>query len=124
MGTYRNYMKLLESWPLDKSKAASDLGQHIRDQLKIAFARGEATTHVDRELCDRYYMSLKRICSNHYGQKYARSHSSTASGLTKDQCNLALRPEMLEYFEERSKGIFTRACSKIANYYNAKKAAQ
>ncbi|XP_012153620.2 ubiquinol-cytochrome-c reductase complex assembly factor 2 [Megachile rotundata] len=124
MGTYRNYMKLLESWPLDKSKAGSDLGQHIRDQLKIAFARGETTDPADRELCDRYYKSLKRICSNYYGQKYVRTRTSTASGLEREHCNLALSPEMLEYFEERNKNILSRTISRVAEYYHARKLNQ
>lgn len=45
---------------------------------------------------------------------YKRTLLSTASGLTKEQCNLALTPEMLEYFNEEEKGI-------IARYYNKAK---
>lgn len=99
MGTYRNYMKLLESWPLDNSKPGRDLAQHIRDQLKLAFAKGEAS-EVNREQCDRYYKILKKISSNHYGQMYSRTLSSTATGLTKDQCNLLLTPEAQDHFSE------------------------
>ncbi|KYQ58887.1 putative S-adenosyl-L-methionine-dependent methyltransferase CG14683 [Trachymyrmex zeteki] len=93
-GSYKNFMKLLESWPLDKSKAGSDLGQHIRDQLRIAFSKGEAANQPNPEQCNRYYTSLKRISSNYYGQLYKRSLLNTASGLSREQCNLALTPEV------------------------------
>ncbi|EFN87739.1 Uncharacterized protein C6orf125 [Harpegnathos saltator] len=110
-GNYKSFMKLLESWPLDKSKAGSDLGQHIRDQLKIAFAKGESATQVDQERCNRYYASLNRLSSNYHGQRYKRTLLSTASGLDRKQCNLVLTPEMLEYFNEEDKGM-------IEKYYN------
>lgn len=115
-GTYKNFMKLLESWPLDKSKAGSDLGQHIRDQLKIAFVKGEAASQPNPEQCDRYYSSLKRISSNYYGQLYKRSLLSTASGLNREQCNLALTPEMLEYLKEEDKGFLRRFYGTIRNF--------
>lgn len=105
-------MKLLESWPLDNSKPGRDLAQHIRDQLKLAFAKGEAS-EVNREQCDRYYMSLKRISSNHYGQIYNRTLSSTATGLTKDQCNLLLTPEALDYYSEDKRGFFNGKFSRL-----------
>lgn len=93
----------------------SDLGQHIRDQLKIAFAKGDAANQPNVEQCNRYYSSLKRISSNHYGQLYKRSLLSTASGLNREQCNLALTPEMLDYLKEEDKNIFHRVYGKIRN---------
>ncbi|XP_076645128.1 ubiquinol-cytochrome c reductase complex assembly factor 2-like [Halictus rubicundus] len=121
-GTYRNYMRLLESWPLDKSKAGRDLGQHIRDQLKVAFSQGEATTEVNREVCDRYYLSLKRIASNQHGEQYARARNNSASGLTKEQCNLALSPELREFFETEDKGIFVHVAAKAAQIFDNSRA--
>lgn len=121
MGTYRNYLRLLESWPLDNSKAGSDLGQHIRDQLKIAFAKGEVSNEIDRKLCDRYYKSLKKISINYYGKKYPRIHSSSASGLDRELCNFALRPEVLEYIAEQNRGFVSRMISLVVNYYNGRK---
>lgn len=90
------------------------MGQHIRDQVKIAFAKGDAA-QPDLEQCNRYYSSLKRISSNHYGQIYKRSLLSTASGLNREQCNLALTPEMLDYLEKEDKNIFKRLYDKIKN---------
>lgn len=93
----------------------SDLGQHIRDQLKIAFAKGEAASQPNPEQCNRYYLSLKRISSNYYGQLYKRSLLTTASGLNREQCNLALSPEVLDHFKTEEKGIFRRLYKSIRN---------
>lgn len=92
-----------------------DLGQHIRDQLKIAFAKGEATSLPNPEQCNRYYSSLKKISSNYYGQLYKRPFLSTASGLNREQCNLALTPEMLEYLKKEDKGILHKFFGRITN---------
>ncbi|XP_012528010.2 ubiquinol-cytochrome-c reductase complex assembly factor 2 [Monomorium pharaonis] len=117
-GNYKNFIRLLESWPLDKSKVGSDLGQHIRDQVKITFAKGEATIQRDPEQCNRYYSSLKKISSNHYGQLYKRSLLSTATGLTKDQCSLALTPEVLEYLNEENKTFVRRLKKSLRNIFS------
>lgn len=77
------------------------MGQHIRDQIKVAFAKGEISqTQSDKAQCDRYYASLKRLASNQYAIQYPRILNSTASGLTAEQCNLALSPELQDYFLE------------------------
>lgn len=57
-----------------------------------------------------------RISSNHYGQRHKRTLSSTASGLSREQCNLALTPEMLEYFNEEDKGIITKYYNKLKKF--------
>ncbi|KAK2587645.1 hypothetical protein KPH14_003768 [Odynerus spinipes] len=113
-GNYKNYMKLLQSWPLDKSKPGRDISQHIRDQVKIAFSKGDAS-QVDQEQCNRYYASLKRIASNHYGQRYKRTLTSTASGLTVEQCNLALSPEMQEFLKEEERNFLYIRSSKYCS---------
>ncbi|XP_051154439.1 ubiquinol-cytochrome-c reductase complex assembly factor 2 [Leptopilina boulardi] len=98
-GNYRNFLKLLENWPLDISKAGRDLSQHIRDQIQIAFSKGDVP-QVNQDQCNRYYASLKRLSLNEYGNRYKRKFESTASGLTHDQCNIALTPELLSEFQE------------------------
>ncbi|XP_076166531.1 ubiquinol-cytochrome c reductase complex assembly factor 2-like [Ptiloglossa arizonensis] len=118
-GSYKNYLQLLKCWPLDKSKVGRDLGEHIRDRVKLAFIKCEVYSQVDQEQCDRYYLSLKRIVSNQYGQTYAHSRNSSATGLNREQCNLLLTPDMLEHFELINKGIFSRTYAKLKNHYNA-----
>ncbi|KAJ8674100.1 hypothetical protein QAD02_005362 [Eretmocerus hayati] len=66
---YKQYMTLLKRWPVDELKP-QDLGQHIRDRVKIAFAKGENSKIDDRQRCQEYYESLNRITLNHYKNKY------------------------------------------------------
>ncbi|XP_043274410.1 ubiquinol-cytochrome-c reductase complex assembly factor 2 [Venturia canescens] len=117
-GSYKNFMKLLEAWPLDKSKAGRDLGQHIRDNLKVAFAKGPHS-EINQEQCDRYYNSLKRLASNYYGQHYPRTNKSTASGLSAEECNIALSPEFEEYFKEEELGILKRNFVRLKKRYGS-----
>jgi len=91
------------------------LSQYIRDQVKVAFSKGDATNPPDLERCNRYYLSLTKISSNYYGQHYKRSLLSTASGLSKEHCNVALSPEMLEYLMEEEKGTFRKYYRKLKN---------
>ncbi|XP_046402338.1 ubiquinol-cytochrome-c reductase complex assembly factor 2 isoform X2 [Ischnura elegans] len=84
-GRYKIFLRLLESWPVDTTKKGRDLGQHIRKKITEAFPMGEAST-VNVEECEKVYLSLKKICENHYVNKYPRRYSSSASGLTHEQC--------------------------------------
>ncbi|KAK0087031.1 hypothetical protein PV325_001875 [Microctonus aethiopoides] len=102
-GTYKNYLKLLESWPVDKSKVSRDLGQYIRDQVKIAFSKGDVATAFDKTKCDRNYNILKLIASNHYGKLYPRTQNSTATGLTSEQCHIALSEGFGKFMQEENK---------------------
>ncbi|XP_066589054.1 ubiquinol-cytochrome c reductase complex assembly factor 2 [Prorops nasuta] len=120
-GNYKNFLKLLESWPLDKSKTGKDLGQHIRDQVKIAFSKGEISGPNNQDQCNRYFMSLKRLSSNIYGDTYVRLYTSTASGLSKEQCNLVLSPEMLEYFAQEDLGLIRGTIARIKSMIFTKK---
>ncbi|XP_012269661.2 ubiquinol-cytochrome-c reductase complex assembly factor 2 [Athalia rosae] len=104
---YKRYLLLLQSWPLDKSKVGKDLGQHIRDQVKLAFAKGDLN-QVDEERCERYYNSLRRIATNTHNTSYKRSLTSTASGLSQEHCNLALSPEFLEYWKEEDRNLISK----------------
>lgn len=97
----------------NKLYSCRDLSQHIRDQIKVAFSKGNAT-QVNQDQCDRYYASLKRLSSNTYGDRYKRRFNSTASGLTHDQCNLALTPELQEEFEKREFTFF----EKLSRWWN------
>lgn len=90
-----------------------DLSQHIRDQIKIAFSKGEAQNRVDQEQCNRYLNSLKRLSANQYANLYPRNSTSTASGLTHDQCNLALTPELQEHFEEEDQSYLRKLMKKV-----------
>ncbi|XP_054261960.1 ubiquinol-cytochrome-c reductase complex assembly factor 2 [Macrosteles quadrilineatus] len=97
---YRNFLRLLESWPIDKTKTYRDLGLHIREQVKANFASGGISTNISEQECDQTYNSLKRLCDNYYGNLHVRHSRSSASGLTAEQCNSVLSTEFLEYLDK------------------------
>jgi len=107
---YRNFLKLLEAWPVDKTKTYRDFGLHIRDKVKANFASGSVSSIISEKECEKIYNSLKRLCDNHYGELHKRHSKSSASGLTAEQCNSVLSTEFLEYLEKKSTflGRFTR----------------
>lgn len=100
--------------PADVNSPFRDLAQHIRDQIKVAFSKGELQqSQVNQTQCDRNYQSLRRLASNQYAELYSRGNTATASGLTPQQCNLALTPELQEYFLEEDKSNFQKIIGKL-----------
>nr|CAD7430432.1 unnamed protein product [Timema monikensis] len=58
-----------------------DLGEYIRERVKLGFSAGVVTKANDAE-CERIHASLKRLADNHHSQLYKRVLSSSASGLS------------------------------------------
>lgn len=88
-----------------------DLGKFIREKVKVAF---ESTNKqdLDSEFCNQQYNSLNKLADNYYKNKYKRKHSSTATGLSVEECNLILSNEVLDYLKEENKGFFSKIFSK------------
>ncbi|KAG0712939.1 Ubiquinol-cytochrome-c reductase complex assembly factor 2 [Chionoecetes opilio] len=110
--SYRNFLKLLEKWPVDASKSADrDLGEYLRRRVTEAFRQGEASAVNEKE-CHRIYTSLNRVASGVYSTKYPRSLTSTSTGLSAEQCNQVLSAQFLNTLEEQEKGFFKRLFQK------------
>ncbi|XP_049813246.1 ubiquinol-cytochrome-c reductase complex assembly factor 2 [Schistocerca nitens] len=104
---YRKFLKILESWPVDPSKTERDIGFHLRERVKKAFTAGELF-QGDEEKCAREHASLKRLADNVYGKLYKRTISSSATGLTAEQCNSVLSSEFLDLLQKENRSIFSR----------------
>lgn len=106
--SYRNFLRLLEKWPVDASKGADrDLGEYLRKRVTEGFKHGEASA-VNEEECHRIYSSLNRIASGTYAAKYPRSLTSTSTGLSAEECHQVMSKEFLNAVEEQDKGIIKR----------------
>lgn len=101
---YQKLMKLLERWPVDKTKGGRDFGVHLRKQLQGIINPSAVTTNISDKLTHQIN-ALERISNNVHGNKYKRSLSSTATGLTAEQCNQVLSSEFLQYLNEEQ-GLF------------------
>lgn len=88
-----------------------DLGKFIRYKVKEAFDPS-AKQNLDTELCNRQYNALNRLADNHYKNKYKRTITSTATGLSVEECNLILSNEVLTYLKEENKGFFSKIFKK------------
>lgn len=104
---YKKFIKLIAKWPLDVTKGDRDLGKFIRDRVKFVFESPEKH-NLDSEYCNRQYQALNRLADNHYRNKYKRTKSSTATGLSTEECNLILSNEVLAYLKEQNKGFFRK----------------
>ncbi|XP_059618230.1 ubiquinol-cytochrome-c reductase complex assembly factor 2 [Phlebotomus argentipes] len=97
---YRRFLKILEKWPVDKSKAGRDLAEDLRDQLKNLLVR-EQETNFNAEKFTKELDALSRIEKSVHGKSYARNFKTTATGLTGEQCNQVLSSEFLEYMNTK-----------------------
>ncbi|XP_055684421.1 ubiquinol-cytochrome-c reductase complex assembly factor 2 [Lutzomyia longipalpis] len=97
---YRRFLKILEKWPVDKSKPGRDLGEHLREDLKNLLVR-EQEPGFKADKFSRELDALSRISSNAYAKDFARNSKITATGLTGEQCNQVLSSDFLEYMNTK-----------------------
>ncbi|XP_075222597.1 ubiquinol-cytochrome-c reductase complex assembly factor 2 [Lycorma delicatula] len=111
-GNYKNFLRLLEKWPIDVTKKKRDIGVFIREQVKLNFTSGGINSTIDQEKCDRAFYSLKRLVDNHYKKLYHRSSFSSATGLNAEQCKTVLSDEFLDNLAEQRKKIIINILDK------------
>uniref|UniRef100_A0A182P256 Mitochondrial nucleoid factor 1 n=1 Tax=Anopheles epiroticus TaxID=199890 RepID=A0A182P256_9DIPT len=92
---YKNFLSLLERWPVDKSKVGRDLGQYLRDQLTAVLGSSNIVAVKDDRL-QRQFRSLENIVNDVHAKKYPRTLNSTATGLSGEQCREVLSTEFLQ----------------------------
>ncbi|XP_037028002.1 ubiquinol-cytochrome-c reductase complex assembly factor 2 [Bradysia coprophila] len=99
---YNRFLKLLERWPVDKTKAGRDLGAHLREHLLKTTLGSSTINTIDSEDLDKQFEALERLSRSVYAEKYQRQHSSTASGLTPPQCSQILSNDFLKSWEKEN----------------------
>ena len=77
---YRQFMRLLDNWPLDLDKQGRDLAVYLRERVGYAFRQGEASRIPNPQECDRTLKALNAINSNMYKDMYPRLRKGTACG--------------------------------------------
>lgn len=94
---YRKFIKVLENWPLDKSKHGRDIAKHLRTLLPSL----QADNSENNEHFSKQNDALDRLSKNIYFSNYKRSHYSTATGLSANECNQVLSSEFLQYLKDQ-----------------------
>ncbi|XP_077286386.1 ubiquinol-cytochrome c reductase complex assembly factor 2 [Arctopsyche grandis] len=103
---YRDFMRLLERWPLEPTKSGRDIGERIRECVKIAF--NSEQFNGDPKYCDQQYKSLKNLSDNSYANTYKRNKPYSSTGLTAEECKLLLSNESLEYLKKDDRGLISK----------------
>ncbi|XP_058796744.1 ubiquinol-cytochrome-c reductase complex assembly factor 2 [Phymastichus coffea] len=100
---YRKYMRLLDKWPLDKTKV-----------------EGENSKLQNQELCEQNYQSLDKIASNYYAKKYPHNFKKTSTGLSQELCSLAMNHEVQKalQLELENSGFFSKVKNSVKHIVN------
>ncbi|KAK3611447.1 hypothetical protein CHS0354_027172 [Potamilus streckersoni] len=109
---YKQFMRLLEEWPVDKSKAGRNIAELIRKKVADGFKQGEHTA-IDLDKCDRAYESLQKINTDFYKKKYFRETKRGVTGLEATMCSYVISNEGIKQMNEENKGMIRRILSKI-----------
>lgn len=99
---YQRFLKILEKWPIDKTKYGRDLAEQIRSQIKVP-TNPAVLTNEDTAKLSKQIDALERLANNTYAKKYKRINNSTATGLTAEQCSQVLSSEFLQYLNNDSR---------------------
>ncbi|XP_068893912.1 ubiquinol-cytochrome c reductase complex assembly factor 2 [Tenebrio molitor] len=97
-GNYKRILQLLEKWPVEEGKTGRDLGEFLRNKINRAYKENKFET--DFKYWDSQFLSLQHLVNNEYRNKYPRVLVSSATGLTGEQCKLALSNEFLQEVQE------------------------
>jgi hypothetical protein len=81
---YKRFLAILEKWPIDKSKPGRDLGQYLREKFSTQFINQNnlATSSKEQAKINTQFEALENIIRNTHRNKYPRSSTATASGLS------------------------------------------
>ena len=101
MGTrYKQFVRLLDNWPLDLDKQGRDLAVYLRERVGHAFRQGEATRISNPQECDRTLKALNGISSNMYRDMYPRLRKGTANGMATEQLRQITSTEWINIFRK------------------------
>lgn len=88
-----------------------DFDRDLGTFLKTSIRKKEGKLEENQEFWDRQYLSIQRIINNDHFNKYPRALSSSATGLTPEQCNLILSNEFLKQLQEEEQSLFRKLFS-------------
>lgn len=83
-----------------------DLGEHLRIFINQAYKENKFEEHP--KYWDRQYLSIKRLVDNVHKNKYKRSLSSSATGLSREECHTVLSTEVLQELEKEEKSVWKK----------------
>jgi hypothetical protein len=94
-GAYRNFIKVLEKWPLDSAKKGKDIGEAIRLLLTSHFPSGPTSVLQDEKYINRQIQSSKLLSDNHFLNQNPRVYDSTFTGVEHEHLKTITSTEMM-----------------------------
>ncbi|KAK9730107.1 Complex III assembly factor UQCC2/CBP6 [Popillia japonica] len=106
----KRILTILEKWPIDETKTGRDLGTFLKNSFR-KLQKTETFKDNRQQYWDRQYLSLQKIINSDHLKRYPRTLSSSATGLTAEQCNLVLSSEFLEQLKKEEQSLFKKLFS-------------
>jgi len=106
--SYRSFLKLLERWPVDPTKAGGrDLGEYLRTRIAEVYRSG-ASSAVNEEWCGAVAASLHRLAADTHKESHPRSRTSTALGLSPEEYRHVLSNEGLQQIQRETRSWWSK----------------
>lgn len=86
-----------------------DIGEYLKETINTAYKDKKFESNL--AYWDKQYLALQRILNNDYKNKYPRTLTSSATGLTREQCNTALSNEFMEELQKEETSFIKRLFS-------------
>lgn len=85
------------------------MGEFLRNHVNKAYKDNKFETN--HKYWDKQYLAIQKLVNNESKNKYKRLLSSSATGLTGEQCNQALSNEFLEELEKEEESLLKKLFS-------------
>jgi len=92
---YNSFVKILEKWPVDKTKAGKDLGEALRLLFSKTFPSGSSSV-VNEKTVNKQIGDLEALISNKTLNSYPRTSKSTFTGLDLETLSQITSGEVLK----------------------------
>jgi len=91
---YRNFVRVLEKWPLDKNKQGKDLGENLRVLFSKTFPSGSSSV-VNEKVINKQISALDSLISNKSLKAHPRELKNTFTGLDLETLSKITTTEMM-----------------------------
>jgi len=98
---YRGFLRVLERWPKDPSKAGRDVGEALRTRFAQTFPAGPHSK-VDEPAVARQVESLERLVANEASSAFPQRSPTTFTGLDQETLAQITATEVMGQISEAS----------------------
>jgi len=99
---YKNFMKVLEKWPVDPLKKGKDVGEGLRLLFSKEFPSGPNSILTDEKHVNRQIYASRLLCEDHFVKKYPRVYDSTFTDLQVEDLKQITSTELMSELSEAS----------------------